>query len=90
MTNAQKVRCRNNSISVSFHLTEIKREARDISKVQLREVSIRLLRQQMMKIIKMDLVKIIKLMGNKLMTIKLVRYAREEVRNGGKSKYLLF
>ena len=44
----------------------------------------------MMKIIKTDSVKIIKLMGNKLMTIKLVRYAREEVRNGGKSKYLLF
>ena len=44
----------------------------------------------MMKIIKTDSVKIIKLMGNKLMTIKLVRYEREEVRNGGKSKYLHF
>lgn len=59
-------------------------------RVQHREVNIQSLRQQMMKIIKTDSVKIIKLMGNKLMTIKLVRYEREEVRNGGKSKYLLF
>ena len=66
------------------------RGARDISKVPLREVSIRSSRQQMMKIIKTDSVMIIKLMGNKSKTINKVRYAREEARNGGKSRYLLF